>query len=83
VAWAPPSATGGSAITGYRITWQRLTAKGRATGSPIVVTARSTARSTTFTAPARIKAGTKYRVTVQAVNAAGAGSGKAVTATVR
>src|SRR6185295_353070 len=83
VTWSAPTATGGAGITGYRITWQRLTSKGSATGSPVVVSAGANTRSTSFTAPAGIKAGTRYRVTVQAVNPAGAGTGRGVTATVR
>ena len=77
VTWAIPAANGGSLITGYRITWQRLNRKGVAYGAPIVATATVNVRSVGYTAPKSVKAGTKYKVVVQAVNAAGAGRGRA------
>jgi predicted phage tail protein len=79
VRWTVPAATGGSAITGYRLTYQRTT--GRST--PIVLVLPASARSATVTAPRGVAVGARYRVTVQAVTTAGAGSGTAVTTTVR
>jgi predicted phage tail protein len=81
--WTAPAVTGGSAVTGYRVTRQRLTASGAATGAPSVVTVSAATRSTVFTAPAGVRAGTRYRFTVQAVNAAGLGAGRSVVGTVR
>jgi Ca2+-binding RTX toxin-like protein len=83
VRWTAPATTGGSNITGYRITWQRLNAKGAARGAAIVTTVPGGAKAASFTAPAEVAANTRYRVTVQAVNAAGAAPGNAVTTTVR
>jgi Ca2+-binding RTX toxin-like protein len=63
--WSQP-ATGGSAITGYRVQAVRILANGRA-GATIQSTLRpATARSYGFTLPAG-----NYRFTVTAVNAAG------------
>ncbi|MFC4067791.1 peroxidase family protein [Actinoplanes subglobosus] len=81
--WIAPAATGGSKITGYRITWQRLNAKGTARGAAIVTTVPAGAKAASFTAPTGVPAGTRYRVTVRAVNAAGTAPGSAVTTTVR
>ncbi|WP_433791873.1 peroxidase family protein [Actinoplanes sp. CA-252034] len=83
VRWTAPAATGGSKITGYRITWQRLNAKGTARGAAVVTTVPGGAKAASFTAPAEVPANTRYRVTVQAVNAAGTAPGAAVTTTVR
>ncbi|MEU4157688.1 peroxidase family protein [Actinoplanes sp. NPDC026670] len=83
VRWTAPAATGGSKITGYRITWQRLNAKGKAQGAAVVTTVPAGARAASFTAPTEIPANTRYRATVQAVNAAGAAPGTAVNTTVR
>jgi hypothetical protein len=81
--WTAPATTGGTKITAYRVTYQRLTSKGVNRGAPTVTTRSTTARSATFTAPRGVPAGTRYRVTVQAVNAAGAGPGLRTTTTVR
>jgi Ca2+-binding RTX toxin-like protein len=83
VAWTPPTVTGGSAITGYRLTRQRLNADGTANGAPTTSNHLSTARQTTFTAPAGVPANTRYRFTVQAVNAVGLGAGRTVFQNVR
>ncbi|HEX8347155.1 MAG TPA: fibronectin type III domain-containing protein [Actinoplanes sp.] len=83
IRWTTPRLTGGAAVTGYRVTHQRLDAKGRATGSPTVVTLKATARATTYRAPSGVRADTRYRVTVQPLNAAGAGAGRTITTTVR
>jgi Ca2+-binding RTX toxin-like protein len=81
--WSAPAGTGGSAITGYRVTRQRLTASGAATGAASVVTVSAGSRSMTFTAPAGVPANTGYRFTVQAVNTAGLGAARSVVSTVR
>ncbi|GIE93752.1 peroxidase family protein [Paractinoplanes rishiriensis] len=78
VSWTAPSNTGGTAVTGYRVTWQRLNASGKALGSPVVMLVRANVRSAAFTAPAGVKKGSRYRVSVQAVNAVGTGSGRTV-----
>ena len=78
-----PTTTGGSAITEYRVTSQRLNANGTNNGAATVSTLASTVRSTTFTAPAGVPANTTYRFTVQAVNAVGVGTARTVTGTVR
>ena len=83
VKWSGPGSTGGAAVSGYRITWQRLDAKGKAQGAPVVYAVTAAYRSASLTAPAGVRAETRYRVTVQAVNPAGVGSGRAVVATVR
>ena len=83
VQWTAPTASGGSAITGYRVTRQRLNADGTANGPATVSTLSATARSLTFTAPAGVARDTRYRFTVQAVNAAGAGTGRSVVGAVR
>ncbi|GIE27419.1 hypothetical protein Ait01nite_004640 [Actinoplanes italicus] len=83
VHWTAPATTGGATITGYRITWQRLNAKGTPLGAAVITTVPGPSRSAAFTAPEGVPAGTRYRVTVQAVNQAGAATGTTVTATVR
>ena len=83
VQWTPPAVTGGSAVTGYQVTAQRLNANGTTNGAPIVSTTASTVRTSTFTAPAGVPANTQYRFTVQAVNAIGVGTGRSATAQVR
>jgi Ca2+-binding RTX toxin-like protein len=81
--WTAPATTGGATITGYRITWQRLNAKGAPLGTAVVTTVPGTSRSASFTAPGGVPTGTRYRITVQAVNTAGAAPGATATATVR
>ena len=83
VQWTAPTTTGGSAITEYRVTSQRLNANGTNNGAAIVSTHASTIRSTTFTAPAGVPANSIYRFTVQAVNTVGVGTARSVTGTVR
>ncbi|WP_432484915.1 fibronectin type III domain-containing protein [Kineococcus esterisolvens] len=76
VRWSPPS-TGGTPITGYRVTATRLSFLGRpiATVTGPTVHAAS-ARSATVVLPVR---GARYRFTVQAVTAAGAGPASAAS----
>jgi predicted phage tail protein len=83
VQWTVPTATGGSAITGYLVTRQRLNAIGTNNGAPTTSTHLATTRTTTFTAPAGVPANTRYRFTVQAVNAVGTGTGRSVFLNVR
>jgi predicted phage tail protein len=83
IRWTTPSSSGGSAITRYRVTWQRLDAKGIATGAPAAMTLAAGTRSATYTAPAGVRSGTRYRVTVQAINGVGTGPGRAVFTYVR
>jgi hypothetical protein len=83
VQWTGVTVTGGSAITRYQVTSQRLNADGTNNGVASVTNVASTARIFTFTAPTGVAAGTRYRFTVQAVNAVGAGVGRAATTTVR
>ena len=83
VRWTAPTSTGGAKVTAYRITYQRLNAKGANHGAPIVRTLPGSARSATFTAPRGVATGTRYRITVRAVNVAGSSSGTGATTTVR
>jgi hypothetical protein len=83
ITWIAPTVTGGSTITQYQITSQRLNANGTNNGAATVSLLPGTARQTLFTAPAGVPANTNYRFTVQAVNAAGTGVGAATTSTVR
>jgi len=71
--WAPPAATGGSAITGYRVTALRMSG-GTVLASTVSTTDQpATSRSLNMTLPV---AG-NYRFTVQAINAVGAGAASA------
>ncbi len=81
--WTPPSTTGGTKITSYRLTVQRLTPQGRPTGKTVVITFNPSSRTGTFTAPRGTPAETRYRFTLQAVNAVGRGPGRTTTAKVR
>lgn len=81
--WTTPAGTGGAPITGYRLTVQRLTGKGTLTGAPFVLSLPAGKRTTTFTAPAGVAAGTRYRFTLRALNAAGQGPARTATAQVR
>jgi predicted phage tail protein len=83
IRWTTPSSTGGTPVIGYRVTWQRLTAKGTPTGAAAVMTVPAGTRAATCTAPAGVRSGTRYRVTVQAVNAVGTGPGRTVFTYVR
>jgi Ca2+-binding RTX toxin-like protein len=83
ITWVAPTTTGGSPITQYQITRQRLNANGSNNGAATVSLVPGTTRQTVFTAPAGVPPNTNYRFTVQAVNAAGTGDGRTVTSTVR
>ena len=83
VQWIAPATLGGSAITGYRITRQRLNNNGSNNGAAVVTTVSAASRSLTFTAPAGVARDTRYRFTVQAVNGVGTGAARAVIGAVR
>jgi hypothetical protein len=83
ITWTAPTVTGGSPITQYRVTRQRLNANGTNNGAATTALQLSTTRQVTFTAPAGVPSGTTYRFTVQALNAAGTGVGRSATSTVR
>lgn len=68
-AWAAPTSTGGSAVTGYVVRALRMSASGSVLGTTTSVRQPDTARSLSMTVPV---AGS-YRFTVQAVNAVGTG----------
>ena len=76
VTWTPPASTGGSAVTGYRVTRQGRVATGPAAATVILP---ASARSARF---AKLLPGTAYTFTVRAVNAQGVGVGVAKTLTV-
>ncbi|GAB1693560.1 peroxidase family protein [Krasilnikovia sp. M28-CT-15] len=80
--WTAPVSTGGTQVTAYRITRQRLDAKGRPHGAPVLIVVSGNRRAMSF-AVAGVKSGARYRCTVQAVNAAGTGRARGVTTTVR
>ena len=65
--WQAPTSTGGSAITGYRVSALRMAANGTTVvGTPTVATVGANARSRSFTLPAG-----RYRFEVVAINALG------------
>jgi hypothetical protein len=69
-AWTAPSSTGGSPITGYRVTALRVNAAGDVLGTTVSAIRPATERSFSMTLP---QTG-KYQFTVQAVNAVGNGA---------
>ena len=71
--WAPPTVTGGSPITGYRVTALQMSSAGTVLASTVSGDLPVTSRSLTMTLPV---AG-NYRFTVQAINAAGVGASSA------
>jgi len=74
--WSPPSATGGSAVTGY--TYGRDGTDSEGTGS-WSGTAAASARSATFNL---LKPGSTYHLSVAASNAAGTGVAASATVTI-
>ncbi|WP_404350837.1 fibronectin type III domain-containing protein [Phycicoccus jejuensis] len=76
--WSPPASTGGSAITGYRVTALRMDADGvTPVGSPTVAVVGANARTRSFTLPAG-----SYRFEVVAFNSVGDGPVSARSAAV-
>ena len=71
--WAPPTVTGGSPITGYRVTALQMSSAGTVLASTVSGDLPVTSRSLDMTLPV---AG-NYRFTVQAINAAGVGASSA------
>ncbi len=67
--WTPPASTGGSPITGYRVTALRLTASGKLLGTTVSAVRPASARSLAMTLPVT----GSYRFKVQAINAVGGG----------
>jgi hypothetical protein len=63
--WTPPTTTGGSAITGYRVTALRMSATGTVLQTTESLVQPATSRSLQMTLPAL----GNYRFTVQAINA--------------
>jgi hypothetical protein len=74
--WAPPSDSGGSAITGY--TYGRDGTDSQGTG-PWSGTTGATTRSATFNL---LQPGSRYRLSVAATNAAGTGAAASFTVTI-
>jgi hypothetical protein len=74
ISWSPPTADGGSPITGYRVSRNGTDVNG---AGPWSTTLPATARSQTFT---RLVPGATYTFTVQAVNAVGTGASADSTA---
>lgn len=74
--WAPPTNSGSSAITGYRVTRDAGSIAGQ---NPWSATVAATARSQAFT---RLLPGSTYTLSVSAINAQGTGPAASVTVTV-
>ena len=70
--WTPPASTGGSAITGYRVTALRLNAAGSVLATTVSAVQPAGARTLPMTLPAG-----SYRFTVRAINALGTGAASA------
>ncbi|KUL40616.1 hypothetical protein ADL15_06415 [Actinoplanes awajinensis subsp. mycoplanecinus] len=81
--WTAPPATGGTPITGYRLTTQRLTTRGAPTGAPFTLILSSSTRSTTFVTPPGTRPGTRYRFTLQALNKSGPSPARTTTTPAR
>jgi glucose/arabinose dehydrogenase len=77
IKWGPPASTGGSPVTGYRVSRNGTDSAGQ---GPYTTTVAASARSFTMT---RLVVGQRYTLSVQAITAAGtsAAVGRAVTVT--
>ena len=71
--WTPPASTGGSAITGYRVSALRMSAAGAVLATTTSAVQPSTARSLVMTLPVTGNS----RFTVVAINAVGTGAASA------
>lgn len=78
--WTAPTSTGGYPVTGYRVSWVRLTATGAATGS---TSSRTVRAGTTATVLTGLRGGTRYRVSVTPATIATAAPAASTTATAR
>jgi glucose/arabinose dehydrogenase len=76
ITWAPPAATGGQPITGYRVSRDGVDSAGEGAYTTVVA---ASARSFTMT---RLVTGRSYTLSVQAVTAAGDGAAAARTVTI-
>lgn len=72
--WSPPTSTGGSAITGYRVARDGTDADGYGAYSTVLA---SSARQVTFQS---LRGGISYHLTVAAVSSAGTGPAAAIDA---
>jgi hypothetical protein len=75
VTWSPPASTGGSAVTGYRVSRDGVDSEGKGAWTTVVP---ATSRSFTMTL---LENGSPYTVTVAAVSAAGQGAAARVRLT--
>jgi len=72
-AWSAPTSTGGTAVTGYRVTALRMSSTGAVLGTTVSAVQPASARKLAMSLP---QAGS-YRFTVAAVNAVGTGAASA------
>jgi hypothetical protein len=76
ITWNPPASTGGSPVTGYRVTRDGTDKAGN---GPVSTVVASGARSQTFS---NLKPGSTYTLTVRAINVAGDGPAASGTITI-
>ncbi|WP_374969514.1 fibronectin type III domain-containing protein [Terrabacter sp. BE26] len=68
--WSAPASTGGSAVTGYRVSALRMSSTGAVLSTTVSTVQLATSRTLAMTLPAI----GNYRFTVQAINAVGSGT---------